>query len=276
MRYPHNNFPQDWSLTAGYEFNDITSYGRHDGQDVNDKKGGDSDLGQPIFAEADGVIDLIHNHTSKPTFGNHYFLRIEGPWGTRWMHHGHCLEIYSKQGDKVKEGQLIAKIGKSGTDYSHDHWSCCKQITGDNVANSVAELNQYWEDPIKFVEKWKDVILDDMPPYLKGLFNENGLDINNESQIRAFFQQAKEFPQIKKDLENCQIANKQQAVIISEYENKVEKLNKDLDKVIKDFKTYKEQVENAPLPPIPSPVVDPLPSSSLADLVRSMLKKLGF
>lgn len=160
MNYPHKNFPRDWNLAAGYGFGSKTVYGYHEALDVNDYGGGNSDLGRPIYAEADGVIDLVHFHTFD--FGRHYFLKVVGPWGTRWIHHAHCNEIFVKQGDKVREGQLIATIGNSGTPYAHDHWAVCKQLTGDNVANNLVELHSLWEDPVVFIERWKSVIVN--PP----------------------------------------------------------------------------------------------------------------
>lgn len=49
-----------------------------------------------------------------------------------------------------------------------------------------------------------DIVVDDMPPYLKGLFQENNLDVNNESQIRDFFQKAKDLPGKEQDLRAAQ------------------------------------------------------------------------
>lgn len=175
MRYPHDNFPESWSLTAGYEFGDKTVYGFHDGLDVNNRLGGNSDLGLPIYAEADGVIVLVHHHVGEPTFGHHFFLKVEGPWGVRFMHHGHCGNIYVNVGDIVKEGQLVATIGRSGTEYAHDHWAVCKELTGDNVANTQEELNRLWEDPIQFIEKWKGGIL---TPVEEDMVNETYINDN--------------------------------------------------------------------------------------------------
>src|SRR3990167_8210124 len=141
MRYPYNNFPGDWNLNAGFAFGDKVEYGYHDGWDINDKGGGNSDLGKPIFAIADGVVTSVHKHTNMPTFGNHLHYQIDGSWGTRFVHHGHCLEVLVKEGDKVKEGQVIANIGKSGTLFAHDHWALKKKLTGiDSVAHNIKEL----------------------------------------------------------------------------------------------------------------------------------------
>ncbi len=40
MRYPVNNFKTEWNTTAGNGFGVATSYGFHDGVDINDNGGG--------------------------------------------------------------------------------------------------------------------------------------------------------------------------------------------------------------------------------------------
>lgn len=154
MRYPHDDFYTQYNTTAGYGFGAVTSYGFHEGVDVNDNLGGNSDLGKPIYAIADGVVTSVHSHSTKPTFGNHIHYKIDGPWGTRWVHHAHCNQILVAIGDQVKEGQLIARIGNSGTDWAHDHWAIKKQPTGIDAIAKTAEQLQMWEDPVRFVKAW--------------------------------------------------------------------------------------------------------------------------
>ena len=159
MRYPHDNFNTEWNITAGYGFGDKTNYGYHEGCDVNDNGGGNSDLGKPIYAIADGVVTSVHNHTSVPTFGNHLHYQIDGSWGTRYVHHAHCQDILVKVGDQVKEGQMIAKVGNSGTGFAHDHWAIKKKPTGiDAIASNITQLNDGWENPVAFVEKYREII----------------------------------------------------------------------------------------------------------------------
>ena len=151
MIYPVQNFKTEWNGTAGYGFNAKTSYGFHDGVDLNDNQGGNSDLGKPLYAISAGIISTIHKHTTG--FGNHFLLRIEGKWGTRWIHYAHCKDIFVVDGQFVPEGFKIATVGNSGTTYAHCHFACIKKLTNsDNVANTQAELNDLWEDPIKFIE----------------------------------------------------------------------------------------------------------------------------
>lgn len=285
MRFPHNNFPQDWSLTAGYDFGDPTSYGFHDGIDVNDKGGGDSDLGKPIFAEADGIVDLIHNHTAKNTFGNHYFLKVEGPWGVRWFHHAHCQQIFVKQGEFVKEGQLIAKIGNSGTPYAHDHWACCKELVvdnRDNVANSEAELNRYWEDPYEFIKKWQSVIINPMDQdKQKGIANldqyrkdrKQGPEGSYEGYVNSVIGSDKDLPNKQKDLDSAKSEVGVKNGQIRALETTVATKDEAITSLKKQLKTTQDALDEAVKNP---PVNKPLNSYSVKELVVEILGRFGF
>lgn len=176
MRYPVDNFKTEWNGTAGYGFNAVTNYGRHDGVDLNDNNGGNSDLGKPLYAVSAGIISSVHRHATG--FGNHFLLRIEGKWGARWIHYAHCKDILVSDGQFVPEGQKIATVGNSGTTYAHCHFACLKKLTNiDNVANTLAELNDLWEDPIKFIEA--------------NMKNEGGVPVNYQQGSGKFDQVVK-------------------------------------------------------------------------------------
>lgn len=152
MRLPIDQ-PHKWYNAQGFGVK--TSYGYHEGDDYNLKTGGNSDLGQPLFAIADGVVTSVHSHTTKPTFGNHIHIKHDGAWGTVWCHFAHCQKVLVKEGDAVKEGQPIAFLGNSGTDSAHLHWAMKLQPTGiDGIAKTKEDLAK-WTNPTEFVEKWK-------------------------------------------------------------------------------------------------------------------------
>lgn len=158
MRLPvakdENDFKQNWNLTAGYGFGDKTSYGFHEGNDINMNGGGDIELGSPIYAMMDGEVTSVHDHTTN--FGKHLHYLIKGDFGERYVHEAHCQSISVKVGDKIKEGQEIAKLGNTGTTYAHLHHAIKKKPTGiDSVATTQTQLNDGWEDPMAFYERWK-------------------------------------------------------------------------------------------------------------------------
>jgi hypothetical protein len=173
MRYPttstgtKEDFQKDCYIAQ--DFGNATSYGFHEGVDINLKTGGDSDLGQEIKAIANGKIVYYH-FSSHPTtgFGRHLVYRIEGAWGSRWVHCCHMSDQDFKTGvQDVSKGQIIGRVGKSGTPYAHLHFALFRvdpvAFGIDNVANTTTELNQYWEDPIAFINTWSAVVPPPVP-----------------------------------------------------------------------------------------------------------------
>jgi len=154
MKYPVDDFLTKWNTTAGFGFGDKTDYGSHEATDLNDNAGGNSDLGKPLYAITKGTVTSIHNHTTKPSFGKHLHVKIDGPWGTRWVHYAHCNEIFVIEGQEVEEGEKIATVGNTGTTYAHCHLALKNTPTGvDGIAKTLDDLKK-WEDPIVFIQKW--------------------------------------------------------------------------------------------------------------------------
>lgn len=151
MRFPYGS----GSWYNAQKYGTKTSYGYHEGDDFNLTSGGDSDLGQPLYAIADGEVTSVHIHTTKPTFGRHIHIRHDGEWGTVYSHYAHLDAISVKTGDVVKEGQQIGTLGKSGTDAAHLHFAIKNQPTGiDGIARTLDDLKK-WENPTEFINKWK-------------------------------------------------------------------------------------------------------------------------
>lgn len=165
MRYPVNNFKTEWNITAGNPFGAKTGYGYHEGVDINDNDGGNSDLGKEIFAIANGKLKYWHGakHTNSG-FGIHSVYEIEGPWGTRWVHQAHCQEDITQAPKDIVENERIARVGKSGlnpndpSQKAHIHFSIFKVDPAtlpngiDTIAKTEQQLNDWWENPIKFIE----------------------------------------------------------------------------------------------------------------------------
>lgn len=151
MRFPYGS--GSWYNAQKYGVK--TNYGYHEGDDFNLVSGGDSDLGQPLYAIADGTVTSVHNHITKPTFGTHIHIQHDGKWGTVYSHYAHLQSTSVKVGDRVTEGQEIGKLGKSGTDSAHLHFSIKNQPTGvDGIAKTLEDLKK-WENPTEFITKWK-------------------------------------------------------------------------------------------------------------------------
>lgn len=153
-------FENNWYIAQG--FGATTTYGKHEGLDLNLKTGGDSDLGQNLYAIADGDIVYYHYGTHPTTgFGRHLVVKITGPWGTRWCMYSHCgTNGFLNTVQRVTEGTKLGELGKSGNSPSaHLHFSIWKVDPGTNggidaIAHNQAELDAKWENPIDFINQW--------------------------------------------------------------------------------------------------------------------------
>lgn len=182
MIYPFTPF-----VISGYKFGEKTNYGYHSGEDYNGPIPGSSDLGTPLKAIADGVVTSVHIHTTG--FGKHLHYKIDGPWGTRWCHYAHCDTIKVKEGDIVKEGQIIATLGNTGTSTgAHLHFEIKNQPTGtDGVAKTLTALKK-WESPTGFIERWS--IIDEVNTWLVQMFAEIGVNVTKpEGEVRGKVQE---------------------------------------------------------------------------------------
>lgn len=204
---------EDWDRWYNAQkFGVKTDYGYHEGDDINLKTGGDTDLGQPIYAISSGEVTSVHSHTGKPTFGKHTHVKHEGPWGVVWCHYAHCNEIFVKEGDQVLEGQRIATVGKTGTGFAHLHWAIKLQPTGvDAIAKTLDDLSK-WTNPTEFVLEWSRKTNANMD-WLKNYFNEHfGIDLTKpEGEVRSQLQPVVD-------------AYKK----VNEYEKRIQALEKDL------------------------------------------------
>ena len=96
----------------------------HLGEDWNGVKGGNSDLGDPIYSIADGM-EFFAGYGG-PGWGN--VIRIYHNTGTKEQPvfieslYGHLLTLSVKDGDIVNKGQLIGTMGNAdGVYYAHLH-----------------------------------------------------------------------------------------------------------------------------------------------------------
>lgn len=148
MRYPVDNWSKWYNAQP---FGTPTSYGYHEGDDLNLSTGGDTDLGQPLYAVAMGKIVYFHNNSHPTTgFGRHMVLQVETSIGRRWYHYAHCDSITAET-KEVPEGTKIGVLGKSGTTSAHLHFAVFKVDPStlyngiDSIAKTTTNLNAWWE-----------------------------------------------------------------------------------------------------------------------------------
>ena len=139
---------------------------RHYGEDWNGRAGGDSDLGDPVYAIADGIVTFAHN--VRTGWGNvvitRHAYRDPSSGQVKYIDtlNGHLNEIMVKVGQRIKRGQLIGTIGTNFGMYpAHLHFeirhnsasawpaTACRPIwsTGRiprHFINKHRQLNREW------------------------------------------------------------------------------------------------------------------------------------
>ena len=172
-------YPNGW---PGYTFLDFDSnYGSyHPGEDYNFGAGGDSDLGQDVVATASGVVVFASKATTgygnmvviKHQLGYNLKRYIKDTYGidTNELYslYSHLQDFFVKAGDKVNVSQVIAKVGKSGTQWAHLHFELYAPIgdlakTDFRFYPSVAKgwtkekTKQYYVPAYFFIEATKQL-----------------------------------------------------------------------------------------------------------------------
>lgn len=131
---------------------------RHFGDDWNGRGGGDSDLGDPVYSIADGVVTFAHD--VRGGWGNvvlvRYGYRDPKDGNVRFIDalYGHLHRMMAKTGDKVKRGQQIGTIGSNRGMYAaHLHFEIRHNISIGMGRNSVPPTLEHWADPTAFINQ---------------------------------------------------------------------------------------------------------------------------
>ena len=132
----------------------------HFGEDWNGRSGGDSDLGDPVFACADGIVTFAHN--VRQGWGNVVLVRhafrdpASGEMKFIDSLYGHLNEISVKIGQVLKRGEQLGTIGSNFGMYpAHLHFEIRLNITIGMFRNDVASDLTNWADPTQFINKYR-------------------------------------------------------------------------------------------------------------------------
>ena len=149
---------------------------RHIGDDFNGPGGGNTDLGFDVFAVGNGVVEKLIVWNKKAGYGNHLFIKhtlspyLQKKYGCDiiYSHYAHLESFRTFEGQEVSKGQVIAKLGNSGTKYAHLHLEIRKP-TGrgyeDYPTNQpVSWIDKYYFTPFTFIEENKKEPVTDTPP----------------------------------------------------------------------------------------------------------------
>ena len=131
---------------------------QHFGEDWNGRSGGNSDLGDPVYAIAEGVVTFAYN--------------VSGGWGnvvlTRHAYrdpssgqvklidtlNGHLDRILVRTGQIIKRGQQIGTIGSNSGMYpAHLHFEMRHNIRIGLHRDVAPDDMVNWADPTQFISR---------------------------------------------------------------------------------------------------------------------------
>jgi murein DD-endopeptidase MepM/ murein hydrolase activator NlpD len=127
----------------------------HLGEDWNGKRGGDSDLGDPVFACAHGVVVYAQNFGHG--WGNVVIIRhvYEEDGHQKYVDslYGHLDQIQTRYGVHVKRGQQIGTIGTGGGLYdAHLHFEMRKELRLGMARHRFPRDDRSYYSPTDFIE----------------------------------------------------------------------------------------------------------------------------
>lgn len=127
----------------------------HLGDDWNGTGGGNTDLGDPVFASAKGVVVYAEDHG--PGWGN--IVRVlhkvpgAGERGFIETLYAHLEEIKTQLGDTLNRGQRLGSIGNAdGAYYAHLHFELRTKV-GQPVGGGYDQNTEGFTDPTAFIKK---------------------------------------------------------------------------------------------------------------------------
>ncbi len=137
---------------------------RHLGDDLNGIGGENSDLGDPIFAVADGQV--LFAGEAGPGWGNVIILlHAYDENGTRKFvqsYYGHVETILVAPKQKLHRGEQIATIGTAGGRYwAHLHFEM-REFTTPFIGPGYRDDTRGWIDPTAFITAHRGAPEDDV------------------------------------------------------------------------------------------------------------------
>ncbi len=130
----------------------------HFGEDWNGRAGGDSDLRDPVYAVAEGIVTYAYNvgggwgnvvltrHAFRdPSSGQVKFIDTLS---------GHLDKILVKTGQVVKRGQQLGTLGNNFGMYpAHLHFEMRHDISIGMLRNNTPSDMTHWADPSEFINQ---------------------------------------------------------------------------------------------------------------------------
>jgi len=128
--------------------------GRHMGDDWNGTGGGNTDLGAPVYSTAHGLV--VYAKDARMGWGKTVIIRHAYWKDRRWNYvdsfYTHLNQIFVREGQQVRRGQLVGSIGTNRGMYTaHLHFEIRKNLRiGINQGSYRKDLTNYHR-PFEFI-----------------------------------------------------------------------------------------------------------------------------
>jgi len=149
------DFPVGGGDAIGYYMARGMTPNYHLGDDWNGRGGGNTDLGDPIYAIADGVV--VYSYPYGSNWGEVIIIRHTYRDNAGKIDHvdslyGHVQDRRVRMGDRVRRGQMIAEIGNNNGMYAaHLHLEIRKNISIGIQAWNYSKGYANYERPRDFI-----------------------------------------------------------------------------------------------------------------------------
>ena len=150
------DFPVGWPDGVGYRKERGFRPNGHLGEDWNGNGGGDTDLGDPIYAAGHGLVMWArdaHVGWGNVVIVRHGFREADGRPGVVDTLYGHLDSILVRENQPVTRGQQIATMGTNHGMYAaHLHFEIRKNLfIGMNRSAYARDFSNYF-DPTEFIQ----------------------------------------------------------------------------------------------------------------------------
>jgi murein DD-endopeptidase MepM/ murein hydrolase activator NlpD len=132
----------------------------HFGEDWNGRGGGDTDLGDPVYAMGNGMV--VFAFDVRVGWGNVVIIRhayrdpATGKVNYCDSLYGHLHQMMVKVGQEVKRGQQVGTIGSNRGMYpAHLHFEVRHNLAIGMQRESVERNMVNWADPTQFINRYR-------------------------------------------------------------------------------------------------------------------------
>ena len=133
---------------------------QHLGEDWNGRGGGNTDLGDPVYAIGDGIVTFAHN--VQGGWGNvvitRHAYRVPSTKQVKFIDalNGHLDKIMVATGQAVKRGQQIGTLGSNFGMYpAHLHFEIRHDLAIGMLRNNAPCDLTHWADPSQFINQYR-------------------------------------------------------------------------------------------------------------------------